>query len=137
MSPMYEYFCPNCNVIYEVFNSVKERKDSLVCRDCFGKARQFFSSPPTILGSTSRHNRRRFPYHDESLDVTFNTYEQKQAYLKKNNIRILDKGEKLYKSKEKVSDPNVVMSTDDDVIEKKIHELSQKQKKRRNKAKRR
>lgn len=94
------YKCDDCDLIIEFeAKSLKYTPDLLDCNQCQSKAKPAYLRINFSLGgSTSEYARRRFPYYDEGVGQTFTSLEQKTQYLKDNNLRIKDKGEKADKT---------------------------------------
>jgi len=91
---IYKYKCPKCEYVYTEFKSIDERYDSN-CQICGTKSiKQISSNIGCFIGSKFRDSRGERiwfpkdnrPYFDYALRMTFNTPEEKQSYMKENNL---------------------------------------------------
>lgn len=111
--PLYDFMCDECGEREELFYRIRERPDALECPACGGPCRIAFLKAPALHGEISDFYRRRFPYYDESLDVNFTSKKEKDAYLKRNNLRIREAGEKL-RERPKSGNPQIKVFSSDD-----------------------
>ena len=85
--PLYEWYCNECELLYEEFFKLSDKPKFIECEDCHGRATQILTKAPAFHGDSGEYARRRFPYYDENLDTTFNSLSEKNKYLKKKNSK--------------------------------------------------
>lgn len=57
MSPTYEYFCKECNLVTEEFVPMKDRKDKVPCSKCGKDAESSMTSSSFVVKGFSAANR--------------------------------------------------------------------------------
>ena len=86
---------------------MKDKPTTTVCRECGLIAKAALITPPSLHGDCGTYANRRFPYYDEAVDKTFNSLGEKKQFLKDNNLRIKDPGERFVSSRTQTKDDNV------------------------------
>lgn len=85
--PLHDYHCHKCGQVKECFVPLVELEKAIVTC-CHREVKRVVGYQN--CGDTSDYARKRFPYYDESLNVTFSSTAQKKKYLKDKGLEQTD-----------------------------------------------